>query len=1366
MAYIPGQICTMEVIKTFGEQEDFFRLSTQNGEARLKKLKFQMHEPLPDKMRVKIKFINENRAPVVSHIMADYIGRFYDKGLVSDRDYEFTVLSRPERAGEPYILEDEHGLRFNLASDTASLTEGERVNCRVVRHKNGFYNIEIVRADTRLPIIRPEELLEKVGVGGMKAHCMLVALRSMTELADAVEELDHGNPLWVLRALQTCTGSLASWMAQADVVRHHRFFKAAVDVLRRVALYLIEGSRFLRNQNKSRRRSLQKQLTDIIEQLGAFDATLKIFGSGNHIDFVEDIMMKLRESGYLYHPAEQFSSLMIILHSDPTLVRRYLGRIFDTIMEWELDTWTNEPFKSAFVGQFEIYIRHASQQLAALPQAETAENKDLIEKIVTAVALQILIAGDDADRFVSPRNRSLLYRCIALLRPAAADTLLDKAFMTMCGVKLPAEFKYDHVKQPLMLMTRAMVAPPADAAAQILPAAYYNGDLAVNVGAGGISLRRSDEYTDTPVLPSGLMDWELASPQIYLDGIQGLAGSKLGSLDAHRKMLAEVEHTLLERRTPVIKETAERRRADIDDDVRIVIDYEKMTPGTDLNPEWEARIDDPEFEEATGTIRRSEIVDYALRQGDLDFNNRDIARDTFRQKNGRPRHFYAHVIGFDDDGAPRFSMVEEVDEARHDLIDFNSSYHAVITQVLDYEYRAITDSGYGAYLKREPGEQYRPGAMVEFRFHSLSDPEHLAGSIVGYSDGVNVERMTAFHTLMTLLSPDEEDEGAEEPQAKAVEMPDMNDQTLSREDLMEIIEIIRFKALSSKSILTAYDYLCFGRLLALAAGAEETAEQLRLHASMLRMHQFYATNSRIDADELETFRDKVAGHPWLEIMFHRLEIVSWLGRTEADQQLWQVVNNPRNILETTLARLVLSYNMVAESDDADTDGDGPALHNIKGKIASLLGVNFERPNLKSYGTENQFVEFKSSIVYPARKNKNDKVEADPERQQGVILKIIAGFLNASGGTLYIGVNDASRCAAGLFEDLEYYRHRRAKIGTHTFDMKTADNFCVFLENLVRNTWGALVAGSIRIGMDEEAERDVIVVEVQPRTSPVLLDDKIFVRRSSSTVALNDEERTEFLAERRSMEVRQRSEARNTVQDETGKTGENAQSPADASSRLLFSEPETKADLLPTSRWRHNVLHEYEDNYVEPAGYLFIKSDGTLAYSASDIYADNEPDTLLTLAIAPDELHGGALVALFDGQTALRVPLEEIVEKGENRPLQLFHDGGEPLFVTIMMPDQAILSVLSDSRGNLYRRAIRPADIPAGHPGSAPERIDGVPATARTLAAELIPANAVESYSNSLCTALTARQIGYKLKLTSRDHDEAVAKEINDCLAKI
>jgi hypothetical protein len=566
-----------------------------------------------------------------------------------------------------------------------------------------------------------------------------------------------------------------------------------------------------------------------------------------------------------------------------------------------------------------------------------------------------------------------------------------------------------------------------------------------------------------------------------------------------------------------------------------------------------------------------------------------------------------------------------------------------------------------------------------------------------------------------------------------------DDETLTCDEVTQIIELFRFKAISSTKMLTAFDYLRFARLLAIAIGDDALADSLATHAALLRLHQFYAMNSRVDADELELYRSKVVGSPLLEIIFHRLEIVSWLGDAEHNPDLWETVSAPRNNLENTLARLVLSYNMLHDADSVIAKG-------LKSKIASLLGVNFEPRVLKSYGSENQFKEFKSSLVYPARPNKNVKVEADPDRQQHVILKIIASFMNASGGTLYIGVNDATHCEAGLFEDLEYYKYRRAMIGTISYELHNLDNLCNYLANLVRHEWGANVAGYVEIEPDTEAKHEVIVVKVRQRLSPVLLDGKIYVRRSGSSVMLHDDEYSEFIEDRKELDLRRKEELLR-VSD----AKETVETPV-AAEQVATEVATPEVEKIGTSMWRHNVLHNYEDGYSDVEAYVYFSDDFTLRLSHSDIYGDLEPWCRLTLAVNADEARQGCMVLLFENRRVLKVPMTEVLEKNDNVPIAMYRDSAL-IFATIAMPSDALLLHLSDNKNNLYRRVVPMTEIPQSHLTSSPERFVELPGVNAIEACEIVDAGSLESFVGSMSSDMSTRQIGNALRCGT-DTDKA------------
>lgn len=1352
MNYPINSIQEFEVDRSQGLQEDFFRLIIDDNQVFfLPKLKFQLTEPLPQTLKVKIKgYTNGN--VVLTHFIPQYVKRFYVQG----NEYEFSVISKPYTNNKFFTLEDNYGIRYRLAEDNALLQVGQRIICKFTRIAHNFFELNRSDSSLRLPFISARDFCHNVGVRPLMRNLYINKIRTLPELADVAAELYNKNPRWIISALHVASSVLRDWFNNREVHRTNRLLSTLITDMRNAGLYIIENSRFLRNLPESSRSNIQAVITEIIENLKPYESTLRLVERQQEHSFVEELMEKIRRAGYLYHPVRQLSTLMLVFRTNPDLVNKYLSGIFETIMEWPVETWTAEPFRSAFVDQLELYIDQACHEIDRLPLADTKDQVDKIERIVSAIALQLLISGDtESNR--ARHNRSLFYRYVSLLRTAKNDDLLDKAFLTLMGINLPLEFKYDDIREPMMLMTKATVRPN-DSFCRLH--SVHSGTFAgvdISVDENGVVMRSNRSDSDTPVIPAGIMPW--LSPQIFANNVKALSNAKLKSLEAHHSLWQEIEEELFHNDKQELVGKRVQYSANVGNTVHIIIDPDEIRGD---NPQWTCRIDDPDYLPEEGYINRSDIVTYRLNSNDID-HKRYLLPGAFFDSNNRPYHFSATVTEIDPDGQIHFSLAEDVRSQIPVNCEVDSVYLAVIAALGrdGKEYSAICENGYGIYVQHNRDMTYRAGEYVNVRIVDNSDPYHLRAVIVSQETERKLDKVDAFVNLMSSIGLVKNDE--EEAQLQqAVDQIEDPIESLSYEDINELIELFRFKAISSSELLTAFDYLHFARLMALAIENHELANRLHVHASLLRLHQFYATNNRIDIDQLANIRPHVIGMPMLEIIYHRIEVVSWLDNPDRNPDLWNTINSPRNNLETSLARLVLSYNMVPKDSDADIE----LAKKLKKKIASLLGVNFEQKTLKNYGSENQFIEFKSSIVYPARKNQDDKNEANPEQQQYVLLKIISGFMNSSGGTLYIGVNDASHCEAGLFEDFEYYKRQRyqAFINNYHFEMRSIDNFCTFLTNLVRFKWGTLVSESVQIDKDPEASRDVIIVKVQPRTLPVELDGKIFVRRSGSTMMLNDAEAREFTEERQALDYQNKIELPKSNQltaeaDEQVEQVEVVATESPALDATVFASAQDTAPSLPTSLWRPNVLHDWQDGYKEPAFYIYIKRNHSLLYSSSDLYCEESYDQ--TLVVSESET-SAFLLLVFPNREALKIPIAEILEKPQNQEIEFFD--AEPIFASIISNDQALLVILTDSRDGLYQRAVPANQIDASHLKSSPEAIIEVNGACNIVACEIIAEDQLPTFDNSLSNKISARSIGYTMRcnLNSDRAADEIQRVIGEC----
>lgn len=147
--------------------------------------------------------------------------------------------------------------------------------------------------------------------------------------------------------------------------------------------------------------------------------------------------------------------------------------------------------------------------------------------------------------------------------------------------------------------------------------------------------------------------------------------------------------------------------------------------------------------------------------------------------------------------------------------------------------------------------------------------------------------------------------------------------------------------------------------------------------------------------------------------------------------------------------------------------------------------------------ESDKVEFKSSFRWDYRQEKPNKA------LEMVIMKTIAAFLNASGGTLLIGVDDEGKIL-GLEKDYS------------SLKKSNRDGFMLAITNLLNQSFGKQIHRLVQISIDEVESKDVCAVFVSPSEEPVFLgakgDEEFFVRASASSQPLSMSEALAYIKE--------------------------------------------------------------------------------------------------------------------------------------------------------------------------------------------------------------------------------------------------------------
>lgn len=173
---------------------------------------------------------------------------------------------------------------------------------------------------------------------------------------------------------------------------------------------------------------------------------------------------------------------------------------------------------------------------------------------------------------------------------------------------------------------------------------------------------------------------------------------------------------------------------------------------------------------------------------------------------------------------------------------------------------------------------------------------------------------------------------------------------------------------------------------------------------------------------------------------------------------------------------------------------GQNLMKVKGQL-----LNQNIATLISNG-ETEFVEFKSSLRYDYRQIKTDK------NLEHIILKSIAGFLNANGGILVIGVDDYGKIL-GLAND--YWSLKK----------KNKDGFQQRIIKLIANEFGKDICPKVHVEFHHIQQYEICSLIIEPSSRPVYFNQGnstiFFLRTGNVTNSLTTSETVKYLQSKQS-----------------------------------------------------------------------------------------------------------------------------------------------------------------------------------------------------------------------------------------------------------
>ena len=156
--------------------------------------------------------------------------------------------------------------------------------------------------------------------------------------------------------------------------------------------------------------------------------------------------------------------------------------------------------------------------------------------------------------------------------------------------------------------------------------------------------------------------------------------------------------------------------------------------------------------------------------------------------------------------------------------------------------------------------------------------------------------------------------------------------------------------------------------------------------------------------------------------------------------------------------------------------------------------------------EGQNVEYKTSIVY------TPKHEANIDVQMFNIVRELAAFMNADGGTLYIGIHDKTRQVIGIDDDLPHLcEGESAYASSYTADY---DHYQLKIRDTVVSFCSAIAGTLINISFPKQDGVTYCKIEVAAAKRPIWTKgNMLFQRQGNQAQMLRGESITQFVGEK-------------------------------------------------------------------------------------------------------------------------------------------------------------------------------------------------------------------------------------------------------------
>lgn len=993
--------------------------------------------------------------------------------------YKFTVLNMA-KTGTYSLIDDTTGLAFSqIKLGQHKFNQYDRILCKVLELKGDTLGLEYLEStdNEEKKYFTEEKLIEMRQGDPSISRALLNTIFGSKIFGDAAAQLEDHNSEWIVTLLEAAINSLPVWV-------NRPMGRTLLTQVRDLAIKLIEQSDFMNFFPIEERSTLHVRLSEVIEHCEDYLNAYQLIKEEKHIEFVNNILHPLKTSGWLYKPDKKMRRLMALFTQRNELAGQYIDDIFSIIKENHGDSGFTAKFGQMFINMLRIYIDTESKVVS------DSERDTLLSLIEATAILLLLNSRSDLEAWDAYRGK--LYSMALLLNRQPSASLINKALASFAGtLNQPLEYGWNDLSDPALMCSGKLAMEPLHPIA-LGQSKYEQGNMQVELSGGDIRLSNREQNADKVAFDINITPE--VKFEVTLDSRLSNHHNRTDHNLSHQHLLwNEIERHLKE--TFVLtKKTTQKLVPDSGEEVRFII------TGKSGNYEYDCLLIDEMYSGCRGTLNWIDVMALPL----------EVPADKFRNDKGY-LVYEGSVMGVMKDGLVRLSIAkvvaEEVKSLANQTKDSQENIDAIITKGGDSGCLAYTYDGYTVCI---PSGTFVEGQKVSLQINKIKMQAncrvYVEASLVDEIDiltpeDAEAENIESAMVMLESLAEKEEytlqeAEELEQSAAKSVEVRSISSAAIHHMAwLLEILAMVE-----QSTLIEEYSLLAMSRVLMLATLDTYRARIIELKMSMLEEVSKFGYDVRIDNQKADSLIHQVmtfrASDRDLQRRMTLLKVLASLDRPGLlnDKSL------PTDPSDTSVlgkvTRLAVAYNSLRFLQLNDVR---------KQLLASIITLlNLPKPKVDSTKlnvVEDQYNEFKSSIIYPA----GNSMQPDERKQSREICEVICGMMNADGGTLYIGVNN-SGVPTGLESDFLFINHNKA--GYDQTDME--DKFKLRFTYALRHQLGLYVEGRrvfpdyVSIEFDELDGKRYAVVSVKKFTSHDkvrLTDGTAWLRQDTSTLPI-------------------------------------------------------------------------------------------------------------------------------------------------------------------------------------------------------------------------------------------------------------------------